>query len=114
MPASQARSIRAKAVAWSSPFPNSSGTEPTPPNPPQPSPRTETCIPVRPNVRYSILRRDGTGLSRCYHRQHEMSVQQRARLRHQTDIAGLPLDGGVLQWLIDRDLGAEHVMAYRL
>ena len=24
------------------------------------------------------------------------------------------MDGGVLQWLIDRDLGAEHVMAYRL
>jgi quercetin dioxygenase-like cupin family protein len=43
-----------------------------------------------------------------------MSVQQRARLRHQTEIAGVPLDGGVLQWLIDRDLGAEHVMAYRL
>ncbi len=43
-----------------------------------------------------------------------MSVQQRARLRHQTEITGLPLDGGVLQWLIDRDLGAEHVMAYRL
>jgi quercetin dioxygenase-like cupin family protein len=43
-----------------------------------------------------------------------MSVEQRARLRHQTEIAGLPLDGGVLQWLIDRDLGAEHVMAYRL
>ncbi len=43
-----------------------------------------------------------------------MSVQQRARLRHQTEIVGLPLDGGVLQWLIDRDLGAEHVMAYRL
>jgi quercetin dioxygenase-like cupin family protein len=43
-----------------------------------------------------------------------MSVQQRARLRHQTEIAGLPLDGGALQWLIDRDLGAQHVMAYRL
>ncbi|TME50769.1 MAG: cupin domain-containing protein [Chloroflexi bacterium] len=43
-----------------------------------------------------------------------MSVQQQARLRHQADIAGLPLEGGVLQWLIDRDLGAEHVMAYRL
>jgi quercetin dioxygenase-like cupin family protein len=43
-----------------------------------------------------------------------MSVQQRARLRHQTEIAGAPMDGGVLQWLIDRDLGAEHVMAYRL
>jgi quercetin dioxygenase-like cupin family protein len=43
-----------------------------------------------------------------------MSVQQRARLRHQSEIAGFPIDGGVLQWLIDRDLGAEHVMAYRL
>jgi quercetin dioxygenase-like cupin family protein len=43
-----------------------------------------------------------------------MSVQQRARLRHQSEISGLPLDGGVLQWLIDRDLGAQHVMAYRL
>jgi quercetin dioxygenase-like cupin family protein len=43
-----------------------------------------------------------------------MSVVQRARLRHQTEIAGLPVEGGTLQWLIDRDLGAEHVMAYRL
>jgi quercetin dioxygenase-like cupin family protein len=43
-----------------------------------------------------------------------MSVQQRARLRHQREVTGLPLDGGVLQWLVDRDLGAEHVMAYRL
>jgi mannose-6-phosphate isomerase-like protein (cupin superfamily) len=43
-----------------------------------------------------------------------MPVQQRARLRHQTDITGLPLDGGSLQWLIDGDLGATHVMAYRL
>jgi quercetin dioxygenase-like cupin family protein len=43
-----------------------------------------------------------------------MSVEQRARLRHQTEIAGLSLEGGVLQWLIDRHLGAEHVMAYRL
>ena len=43
-----------------------------------------------------------------------MSVQQRARLRHQTEVAGLPLDGAVLQWLIDRELGAQHVMAYRL
>jgi quercetin dioxygenase-like cupin family protein len=30
------------------------------------------------------------------------------------EIAGLPLEGGVLQWLVDRDLGAQHVMAYRL
>jgi quercetin dioxygenase-like cupin family protein len=43
-----------------------------------------------------------------------MSVQQRARLRHQSEIASLPLEGGTLQWLIDRDLGAEHVMAFRL
>ncbi len=46
--------------------------------------------------------------------QHQMSVKQRARLRHQTEITGLPVEGGILQWLIDRDLGAEHVMAYRL
>jgi len=43
-----------------------------------------------------------------------MSVVQRARLRHQSDIEGRPVDGGVMQWLIDRELGAEHVMAYRL
>jgi quercetin dioxygenase-like cupin family protein len=43
-----------------------------------------------------------------------MSVQQRALLRHQTEIAALPLEGGVLQWLVDRELGARHVMAYRL
>ena len=43
-----------------------------------------------------------------------MSVQQRARLRHQSEIRGLPLEGGTLQWLVDRDLGALHVMAYRL
>src|SRR6202043_645402 len=60
------------------------------------------------------LRRDGKALCRCYHRQHDMSVEQRARLRHQTEIAGLPVEGGTLQWLIDGDLGAEHVMAYRL
>jgi quercetin dioxygenase-like cupin family protein len=43
-----------------------------------------------------------------------MSVQQRARLRHQSDIAGLRLEGTTLQWLVDRELGAQHVMAYRL
>ncbi len=43
-----------------------------------------------------------------------MSVQQRARLRHQGDISGLPIEGGTLQWLVDRDLGALHVMAYRM
>jgi putative monooxygenase len=43
-----------------------------------------------------------------------MSVQQRARLRHESEIASLPLEGGTLQWTVDRDLGAQHVMAYRL
>jgi putative monooxygenase len=43
-----------------------------------------------------------------------MSVQHRARLRHQREIEGRAFDGGVLQWLVDRELGAEHVMAYRL
>src|SRR5947209_7602204 len=43
-----------------------------------------------------------------------MSVQQRARLRHQSEISGLLLEGGTLQWLVDRELGAQHVMAYRL
>src|SRR3989442_11289287 len=43
-----------------------------------------------------------------------MSVQQPARLRHQSEISGLPVEGGTLQWLVDRDLGAQHVMAYRL
>src|SRR5256885_14897268 len=60
------------------------------------------------------LRRDGKGLWRCYHRRTTMSVQQRARLRHQSEIRGLPLEGGTLQWLVDRELGALHVMAYRL
>jgi mannose-6-phosphate isomerase-like protein (cupin superfamily) len=43
-----------------------------------------------------------------------MSVQHRARLRHQRDIEGRTFESGVLQWLVDRELGAEHVMAYRL
>jgi quercetin dioxygenase-like cupin family protein len=43
-----------------------------------------------------------------------MSVQQRARLRHQRDIQGQAIEGGRLQWLVDRELGAEHVMSYRL
>jgi len=43
-----------------------------------------------------------------------MSVQQRARLRQQRDLPSRALDGGRLQWLVDRDIGAEHVMAYRL
>jgi len=43
-----------------------------------------------------------------------MSVQQQARLRQQDEIRGIAFDAGVMQWLIDRSLGAEHVMAYRL
>src|ERR1700716_3017360 len=43
-----------------------------------------------------------------------MFVEQRARLRHQSEITALPLEGGALQWLIDRDLGAKHGMAARL
>lgn len=43
-----------------------------------------------------------------------MSVQQRARLRHQEEIPAEPFEGGALQWLVDHQLGAEHVMAYRL
>jgi quercetin dioxygenase-like cupin family protein len=43
-----------------------------------------------------------------------MSVQQRARLLHQEDVAGRAFDAGRMQWLVHRELGAEHVMAYRL
>jgi quercetin dioxygenase-like cupin family protein len=43
-----------------------------------------------------------------------MALRQRAALRQQETIDGLPLEGGTLQWLIDRELGAEHVMSYRL
>ena len=43
-----------------------------------------------------------------------MSVKQRARLRHQREILGRPIEGGVLPWLVDRELGAEHLLAYRL
>lgn len=43
-----------------------------------------------------------------------MSVQQQARLRQQSDIPGRPFEGGAIQWLVDHDLGAEHVMSYRL
>jgi mannose-6-phosphate isomerase-like protein (cupin superfamily) len=43
-----------------------------------------------------------------------MTVEQRARLRHQEEIEALPLQGARLQQLVDRDLGAEHVMSYRL
>src|SRR5438270_10463089 len=43
-----------------------------------------------------------------------MSVQHRARLRQQEEIVGRSFDAGTMQWLVDRNLGAEHVMAYRL
>jgi quercetin dioxygenase-like cupin family protein len=43
-----------------------------------------------------------------------MSVVRRARLRHQSEIKGMTIEGATLQWLIDGQLGAEHVMAYRL
>jgi len=35
-------------------------------------------------------------------------------LLHQSDIEVHRIDGGGMQWLIDQELGAEHVMAYRL
>lgn len=43
-----------------------------------------------------------------------MSVQQRAQLRQQADVAGQRVRGGVLQWLVDAQLGAQYVMAFRL
>lgn len=43
-----------------------------------------------------------------------MALQQRARLRQQEEIEGQPFEGGIVQWLIDRELGAEHVTSYRL
>ena len=50
----------------------------------------------------------------CIIRSTIMSVQQEARLRHQDEILFQPLFGGRVQWLVDRELGAQHVMAYRL
>ena len=43
-----------------------------------------------------------------------MLEQHRARLRHERDIERRAIDGGTIQWLVDRELGAEHLMAYRL
>jgi quercetin dioxygenase-like cupin family protein len=43
-----------------------------------------------------------------------MSIQQRARLRQQDEIEGRSFEAGRLQWLVDRELGAQHVMSYRL
>ncbi len=43
-----------------------------------------------------------------------MSLHHLARLRHQGEIEGQALDGGVTQWLVDQTLGAQHLTAYRL
>src|SRR5207248_9734479 len=43
-----------------------------------------------------------------------MLEQHRARLRQERDIERRAIDGGTIQWLVDRELGAEHLMAYRL
>jgi quercetin dioxygenase-like cupin family protein len=43
-----------------------------------------------------------------------MLEQRRARLRQERDIECHAIDGGSVQWLVDRHLGAEHLMAYRL
>jgi quercetin dioxygenase-like cupin family protein len=37
-----------------------------------------------------------------------------ARLRQERDIERHAIDGGSVQWLVDRHIGAEHLMAYRL
>src|SRR5256884_3791931 len=43
-----------------------------------------------------------------------MLEQRRARLRQERDIERRAIDGGSVQWLVDRQLGAEHLMAYKL
>src|SRR6266480_5186283 len=43
-----------------------------------------------------------------------MLEQHRARLRQERDIERHAIDGGTIQWLVDRELGAEHLLAYRL
>ena len=44
-----------------------------------------------------------------------MSVQQQARLLRQEEIRGHDVgDGATLQWLVDQELGAQHLMAFRL
>ena len=43
-----------------------------------------------------------------------MLEQHRARLRQERDIERHAIDGGTIQWLVDRELGAEHLSAYRL
>ena len=51
IPAAQAASMSANASSSVSPWPKSSGAEPTPPKFPQPSPIRETSRPVRPSSR---------------------------------------------------------------
>src|SRR2546430_10159285 len=43
-----------------------------------------------------------------------MLEQHRARLRQERDIERRAIDGGTIQWLVDRGLGPEHLIAYRL
>src|SRR3989442_12721931 len=43
-----------------------------------------------------------------------MLEPHRARLRQERNIERRAIDGGNVQWLVDRQLGAEHLMAYRL
>jgi len=43
-----------------------------------------------------------------------MSIQQAARLLHQEQIPARPFPGGTMQWLVDQELGAMHIMSYRL
>lgn len=43
-----------------------------------------------------------------------MALGQRARLRQQEEIPGEAFEGGVVQWLVNQEIGADHVMSYRL
>jgi quercetin dioxygenase-like cupin family protein len=43
-----------------------------------------------------------------------MSPQHRAHLRHQGEVEGQAVDGGLLQTLVDQSVGARHLTAYRL
>jgi quercetin dioxygenase-like cupin family protein len=43
-----------------------------------------------------------------------MALGQRARLRQQEEIPGDAFEGGAVQWLVDREIGADHVTSYRL
>ena len=43
-----------------------------------------------------------------------MAIDQRARLLHASQVQRVAGDGSSLRWLVDRRLGAVHVMAYQL